>query len=226
MRREAGFTLIEMMISMTILSMVMLLGTWSFSLFIDRWDGRLGYFSKHASQAKDLILLNEIVSGISPFVYRKNGQPSYYFELVDNQITGVTQNPIFHNNEFALFKLSVERSASGLFYLLYKEAKIQNLYQANTDIYDYEKVLINDTARIDLNVLAWDNFQQKITAEDPLISDSNLVPQWRSGYDSSLSNLMPIKVSIATQEGNVTIPVINDQGRWLNLILNFGDENA
>ena len=226
MRRVTGFTLIEMMIAMTILSMVMLLGTWSFSLFIDRWDGRLGYFSKHASQAKDFILLNEIVSGISPFVYRQNGQPSYYFKLVDNQITGVTQNPIFNNNEFALFKLSVERSNSGSSYLLYKETKIQNLYQGATDTYDYEKVLINDTARIDLSVFAWDNFKQKIAAEDPLISNSKAVPKWRSSYDASLSNLLPSKVSISTTDGNITIPLINDQGRWLNLILNFGDDNA
>lgn len=226
MKYSRGFTLIELMIAMTVLSMIMLLGTWSFKVFIERWDGRLGYFAKHVSQAKDLVLLNEIVSGISPYVIRASGDEQYFFELDENRLRAVTQNPIFYNNEFAFFELVVEQTQLGKKYLIYREGNILSLYNSKQQVFEYEKILINDSDSITLSIYGWEQAILKIKAEDPLSSASNFRPTWFSTYSSAASSLMPIKLSIATESGEIVIPIVNDQGQWLNIIKNFRNENA
>jgi prepilin-type N-terminal cleavage/methylation domain-containing protein len=52
--KAKGFTLIELMISMTILSLLLFTGSYTYSLMSQRWNKELGEFSHSAKQAKHL----------------------------------------------------------------------------------------------------------------------------------------------------------------------------
>jgi prepilin-type N-terminal cleavage/methylation domain-containing protein len=214
-RLSSGFTLVELLISMTILSMIMLLGSWSFSLFTSNWEGRLGHFSKNVSQTKDYILMNDIISSIIPYVYRVNNNPRYYFKSTATELYGVTQSSIYHPKYPVAFKFTVEPFDDGSKYLLYQEAVLGVITQGQPIKYTHEKILIAKANDIQFKVYGWKSIEQKINSEDPL-TNSGVRPKWRSSYDSEKSNYMPLSVAIFWDDAEILIPTINDQGSWLS----------
>lgn len=222
LKRSRGFTLVELLISMTILSMIMLLGSWSFSLFTSKWEGRLGHFSQSVSQAKDLILLSDIVSSIIPYVYLSSNKPVYYFSATPTELYGVTQSAIFHPESPVAFKMTVETNDDASKYLLYQEAKLGVISSKQGINYTHEKVLVEQAEDIHFAIYGWESVDKKMASEDPL-SAQGLKPLWREQYDSSESSLMPISVAIYWNGSEILIPVINDHGSWLSRLAQ-GDE--
>lgn len=222
LKRSSGFTLVELLISMTILSMIMLLGSWSFSLFTSKWEGRLGHFSQSVSQAKDLILLNDIVSSIIPYVYLSSNKPAYYFRATPTELYGVTQSSIFHPESPVAFKMTVETNSDASKYLLYQEAELGVIASKESINYTHEKVLVEQAEGIHFAIFGWENVDKKMASEDPL-SAQGLKPLWHDKYDSADSSLMPISVAIYWDGSEILLPVINDQGGWLTRLAQ-GDE--
>jgi len=224
-KTESGFTLVELLIAMTLLSMIMLLGTWSFSTFTSRWEGRLGYFAKHVSQSKDYILLSDVISSISPYLYNSNKRAKYYFEANNSQINAVSQSAIFNTNTPVVFKLSVETFSNGTKYLLYQEGILTPFNQDKKNILTHEKILIKEAHHISFEFFGWATISEKIISEDPLSGGSSKKPQWRNNYNSKISNLMPISIRIKWNDSILELPLINDQGHWLTLVSQSGIDN-
>ncbi len=217
MKAHNGFTLVELLVAITLLSMIMLLGTWSFSTFTNNWAGRLGYFSKHVSQSKDYILLSDIIQGISPHLINKNGKPHYYFQANDKTIKAISQNGLFNTNMPVSFKLSVEVFADGTQYLLYQEAAYQPLNVEQALSYSHEKILLNEVKNLQFSVFGWQSAYQKLLSEDPITNANNHKPNWQSQYNAALTNLLPIAIRVAWNDSSLELPLTNDQGFWLSL---------
>ncbi|MGI2143129.1 PulJ/GspJ family protein [Shewanella frigidimarina] len=211
---SSGFTLVELLISMTILSMIMLLGSWSFSLFTSNWEGRLGHFSKNVSQTKDYMLLSDIISSTVPYIYRVNKKPSYYFKSTPTELLGVSQSAIFHPNSTIAYKFSVETFSDGSQYLLYQEAALGVVADGQQINYTHEKILITNAQSISFKVYGWETFAQKLKHDD-IDNPSPEKPQWRERYDSQLSAYMPLSVAISWDDAVVQFPIVNDQGTGL-----------
>jgi prepilin-type N-terminal cleavage/methylation domain-containing protein len=218
MMKVKGFTLIELLLSVTILTMVMLLATYSFSIFTSRWEGRLGHFSAHLSEAKDHILLNDILSSTLPYVYRTKTTIGYYFNLAGGELTAVTQSAIFHPDSPVVYQLSIKQLEDGSFYLLYQEAKLSVLNGHIQPVFTHEKILIDKAKSISLKVLGWKDLEQKIQSEDPLVN-SDKKPIWRENYHAEQSNIMPQAVMIIWDENQIYIPLVNEHASWLNGLL-------
>jgi prepilin-type N-terminal cleavage/methylation domain-containing protein len=218
MGKAKGFTLIELLLSVTILTMIMLLATYSFSIFTSRWEGRLGHFAEHLSEAKDHILLNDIVSSTLPYVYRTKNTIGYYFDLVPGQLSAVTQSAIFHPDSPVVYRLSIEQLDADSFYLLKQEAMLTVLNANVEPVFTHEKILIAKAESISLEVLGWKDLQQKINSEDPL-TNSDKKPIWRKEYHADKSNIMPQAVMIIWDGNQIYLPLVNEQASWLNRLL-------
>ena len=217
-RQHSGFTLIELLISISLLSMIMLLASWSFSMFIDRWEGRLGNFSRAVSESKDFILLNNVISTVTPYVVEKENSLGYYFVLKQNTLKAVSQNGIFHTSGPVFFKLSVEKNLTGEQYLLYQEGALSGTIALDSVLpYSHEKVLIDNSSAINFQVYSWQSFTEKVASENPL-ANSNKTPQWLSEYNAWQSRIMPLTLRVFWDDSSLDISFINDQGRWLTLI--------
>jgi prepilin-type N-terminal cleavage/methylation domain-containing protein len=219
MKKSKGFTLIELLISMSLLSLVLLLGNWSFSLFVSKWEGRLGYFSEHVSQTKDYILLNNIISSILPYVIRGRSGGEYYYKATQQSVIAVSQSGVFNTNSPVGFKLSIESSTSGENYLLYQEVIISDANLYGDVGYTHEKILIAQAKNLSFTTFGWQSVLDKINAEDPLVTNSNLKAIWHSNYNASKTSLMPIKLQVQWDEATINIDLLNDHGRWRHLIL-------
>lgn len=217
-KQVSGFTLIELLISISLLSMIMLLASWSFSMFIDRWEGRLGNFSQSVSESKDFILLNNIISTTMPYLIEKENSLGYYFLLTERTVKAVSQNGIFHTIGPVYFKLSVEKNTDGEQYLLYQEGAVSEQLAFGQELsYSHEKVLIDQSQSIALQVLSWSSIMEKIQSEDPLINN-NITSQWVTEYDAWDSKLMPLVLRVIWDDSVLDITLTNDQGRWYNMV--------
>lgn len=217
-RQQSGFTLIELLISISLLSMIMLLASWSFSMFIDRWEGRLGNFSRAVSESKDFILLNNVISTVVPYLVEQENSLGYYFILKQNTLKAVSQNGIFHTTGPVFFKLSVEKKLTGEQYLLYQEGALSGKISLDSELpYSHEKVLIDNSSAINFQVYSWQSYIEKINSDNPL-NNINTVPQWRAHYNAWQSKIMPLTLRVFWSDSSLDISFINDHGRWFSII--------
>ena len=79
MNRVKGFTLIELLVSMSLLSFIILIGSSGFAMFSERWDGRLGKFDSAMADARNLMLVNDALASLVPYVaLDRNKKPRFY----------------------------------------------------------------------------------------------------------------------------------------------------
>jgi len=223
-RVNQGFTLIELLVAMSLLATIMLLGSWSFSTFTAKWQGRLGHFSESVSQTKDYILLNNIISSIIPYVYKSHNKITYYFNGDKSSFKAVSLGAIFNTKSAVNFKVEVKQHTDGSYFLLYQEGKLKRLTSASISNYSHEKILIAKANDIHFQYFAWHNIQEKMNSEE--LGNTQLSPKWLNKYNSENSSLMPMSVRIVWDDNFIDIPLINDQGQWLNIITTSGVENG
>ena len=79
-RALKGFSLLEMLVAMTVLSMVIGISTYAYSMFIRQWDGRLGRFDEAQAQYQRLEWLAAALEDTLPYVVRDDaGELGFYF---------------------------------------------------------------------------------------------------------------------------------------------------
>ena len=122
-RALKGFSLLEMLVAMTVLSMVIGISTYAYSMFIRQWDGHLGRFDEAQAQYQRLEWLAAALEDTLPYVVRDDdGVPVFYFLGRDEGLTLVTMSPIFAIGEPALIRVFREPDEGDAWKLVYEEA--------------------------------------------------------------------------------------------------------
>ncbi|NRD74689.1 prepilin-type N-terminal cleavage/methylation domain-containing protein [Shewanella sp. VB17] len=210
-----GFTLIEVLIAMLVLSMVMFIGSLSFSTFSQRWQKDMGRFTQEVANAKNLILLQKSLNGMSNYIVKDSeDEPVYFFKGNEKYLMFVTNNPIFNTEGQALIRLSVSMSADGKERLNYEESpfegapllRLTSLPKAN-----YSQILLVDN-NIRFNYYGWE--KQKDRAD--FYEGEPVKLKWIQEYFSEKIGMLPYAVNISwgTNEP-VIFPVANDNAYQL-----------
>ncbi len=122
-RALKGFSLLEMLVAMTVLSMVIGISTYAYSMFIRQWGGRLGRFDEAQAQYQRLEWLAAALEDTLPYVVRDDeGALGFYFLGRDEGLTLVTMSPIFGVGEPALIRVFREPDEEDAWKLVYEEA--------------------------------------------------------------------------------------------------------
>ncbi|WP_286271765.1 prepilin-type N-terminal cleavage/methylation domain-containing protein [Thalassotalea hakodatensis] len=205
MKRSKGFTLIEMLVSMTLLSMVMLIATNAYSLFSDRWNGRLGYFNQTLTTTKNLLLLQESLQSITGYVVTDNKQGAkYYFEGNRNGFVAVTLRSMFDPEVAAVIRLKFEQNEDFTFRLLYEESPMvqQMLVQVTQQLeFEHSVVLFDRVKNAEFLYFGWSSLENKNWTPD-LTSMQPPQKEWLSDYNSLEKLVFPEQVSVTfTVEG-------------------------
>ena len=69
-RKLRGFSLLEMLVAVVVLSMVIGISTYAYSLFIRQWDGHLGRFDESQAQYQRLEWLATALQDTLPYLVR------------------------------------------------------------------------------------------------------------------------------------------------------------
>ena len=92
MKQSSGFTLIEMLVTVVLLSALILIGSFSYAQFSKLWNVQVNDFDIKLEHARNSILINEVLDSLLPYVvYDVNDEPSIYFEGNRNGFVGVSK---------------------------------------------------------------------------------------------------------------------------------------
>ncbi|QYK00284.1 type II secretion system protein [Shewanella psychrotolerans] len=213
-RREksAGFTLIEILIAMLVLSIVMFIGSLSFSTFSERWQKDMGHFTQEVANAKNLVLLQKALNGISNYIVKNDKDESvYFFRGNDKYLMFVTNNPVFNTNDRALIRLSVTVLADGKQQLRYEEApfelspllRLTSLPKGN-----YSQILLTDDD-IRFNFYGWEDQKQRAA----FFEGEPMSPKWMREYFGEKTGMLPYAINITWGSNEpIIFPLLNDNG--------------
>ena len=140
-----GFSLVELLVSMVLLSTIVLLASYSFGQFSKYWDGRLGDFDQSFTDLRNSWLLEDIVSNVHPYgVINEAGSARFYFEGNINGFVAVASESISRTDMPAVIRLSLLQTSDQTFDLIYEEAPMSSgaVTRLTSQINFYEPVIL------------------------------------------------------------------------------------
>lgn len=205
-----GFTLVEMLVSMVLLSMVLLIASSAYSSFSSRWDGRLGHFNRTAMQAKQLILVQEALNSIVAYaVTNESAQAKLYFEGNRNGFVAVTLRSIFTPENAAVIRMQLLQNPDFSYRLIYQESSMleQLLTKANQPL-NFSKpiVLFDNLSKVDFQYFGWSSRESKYWTIDSATAQPE-PPAWYNEYNSLVKNLQPeqVKITFSNEQGDFAL---------------------
>lgn len=128
---QKGFTLIELLIAMTILLMVLYIGSYSYGNYSRIWHKEIGDFDSTFEQTKGITLLFSIIKNLKPYIIRDGqNKPFHYFEGGKSVIRSVTQRSLSDPGFPAVFEIVVEQQEQHR-QLIYRERPLKGIVFRN-----------------------------------------------------------------------------------------------
>lgn len=198
MSRDQGFTLVEMLVTMVLLSMIVLIGSSAYGIFAQRWDGQLGKFDVAMQNTRDLMLVQEVLDSLMPYVvYREDETPVVYFEGNRNGFVAVSSRSVFSGQVPAVVRFSVVQNEDLRFDVRYEEwAMDDDVLRMATQSIDFSEplTLFRDIENPIFGYLGWSSSEERFGVEGVAIAKA---PQWLSSYDAVKLPFAPLKARLS-----------------------------
>ncbi|REL34888.1 PilW family protein [Thalassotalea euphylliae] len=195
-RLAQGFTLIELMVAMSLLSFIIFVGSLSYSTYISGWTKIKGKIDSNISQAKHLILLRQAVASTTSYIV-KNAESdiAIFFKGKAVGFESMTSSPIFDYGYPAFYQIVYEQDESGNNRLVYKE-RSSRINHSSSDFgkHSYENSLniISGISDFKVSYFGWSENKYKYQEFD----SDKVRRQWFDEYDAMSSKIMPEAISM------------------------------
>lgn len=209
--KVTGFTLVELLIATSILLLLVVSVSYSYSLFNEHWNRRLSKIEQQFSAYKSLDLVATAIRNTSVFYVSaelkqgRNNNSGFYFLGRDEGFTAVTNNSVAKAGQLAVFRLFRENDENGTLRLVYEEALLEQapLVVANQPLdFSFRTVLATGIPVLSFSYYGDDS------AIVPL-DDISVVPKkWFVEYDGMALNNQPevIRITIDQFDWFVELP--------------------
>lgn len=202
---QRAFTLIEVMIAMVILTSLMFIANYSYSLYSEYWHGRLGSFDSTMHYHKGLLQVKETLDSSIPYIVidndtqDKQDRLTFYFLGRADGLTLVTAAPIFAEDtvQAAVVRIFSEKTTDG-YQLIYEEAplKTQLLTHLAQELnFSYRTILMTLAQPIQFDYLGWPAYEHKYHPDEV---KNPQPPSWRSEYDAAVTQIQPVKLRLTS----------------------------
>jgi len=221
-----GFTLIELMIAISILTLLLFIGSYSYSLMSERWNKELGQFSQSSKIAKNIELLQRLLEGTQPYVVvDKNKKPSFFFIGGVDSLLAVSRSGLFSgkfseesSEQFPeIFRLTTLEKENDKVDFVYQSVSTKSILLLGTEQevnFDKQIVLFSNLDSVQFNYFGWDHLYEKNSMD----TRKNKA-QWSNSYSGINNLLMPEKYTITLIKLGLelTIPITLEEKpeRWL-----------
>ena len=206
MKIVRGFTLFELMMSMSLLSMVVLIGSSAYGLFNQRWDGQLGRFDSLLQEAKSIMLVQDVLDSLLPYVaYDDQGIPFVYFEGNRNGFVAVSSRSVRSEGNYSVVRLSALQNKDLSFDILYEEWPMdKSLLVSTNQFLDFSKPikLFSSVADPTFEYYGWSDIRLRQSGDD-----IRPPPKWSDTYNGLEAWFAPsmARLSFVTEAGSVQI---------------------
>lgn len=199
--RAQGFTLVETLISLVLISLVMLSAALAYQYFTQNWQRNQDKFTDVREDYRTWQLVHKVTQGIYPkVVLSDNDALGFYFLGRDDGFTGVASISVQDPNSSVVFRIFREPNDDDGFRLVYEEAPLgsQSLERASQTLpFNFRRVLLENAADIQFRYQGWENLAVRsmaISAEG--MADTIAEPQWFAEYDGMQRSLHPLAIEI------------------------------
>lgn len=217
MRRNKGFTLIEMLIATVLLLMVLATANYTYAFYNQYWNGRLGHFDRTVFTAKSLMQTQMAIESAIPYVVETEvkGKYGFYFLGRDEGLTLVSASPIFSKvaNASAVVRIFREKTESG-YQLVYEEAPLdeQLLLSLDQELeFNYRVVTLTGKNQIEFSYFGWPSREDRYG-----LKPNSGLRQWFSEYDSARSRMQPLKIKIEIDGEALVFDISEGHEKLLN----------
>lgn len=220
--QQIGFSLIELMISLTILAMLIGTATLSYQILMQRWQKGLQQFDRSYQQYHSNTLLQSVIRGIFPYVVvDTKGTPSFFFIGGEQSLLAVTRNGLFDDSSPEIFRLTLQSNGDGTFRLIYQSSPMDEVLLVGTDqeIEFVNTLVMHDgLSKLEFKYVGWHSLKDR--ASQPVPKKSTF--QTYSGIDSQL---MPqsIEVMLFSKLGSLTFSGVYDTDSFKELSAYFSE---
>lgn len=195
-RALRGFTLVEMLVALVVLSLVIGISTYAYALIAQQWDGELGSFEQAQAEYQRLDWLAAALEDTLPYVVRDaDDEIGFYFLGRDEGLTLVTMSPIFETGTPALIRVFREVDDDGAWQLVYEEAPFEQQLLVRADQrleFRHRLIIARDLPRPEFRYFGWPDLATWLS--------SGLEPgarrAWFIEYDGMTRRYHPEKIEL------------------------------
>jgi prepilin-type N-terminal cleavage/methylation domain-containing protein len=181
-----GLTLIELLITIVILSMVIGLASYSFSLFSSHWSTSRDSFARASGAFQRVELVRTAVeNGIAWAVRdRKSGDIGFYFLGREEGFTLVSNDPVFSVGAPAVIRVFREPDGPGRWKLVYEEASLRTVSLRHPDQtlpFSHRMVVIEGLRQLSFRYFGWPSLRIRSGGFEEF--GEQAVPDWFDTFD-------------------------------------------
>lgn len=200
---KRGFTLVELLIAMSImLAMLVLAGT-AYQLYTASWQRDLSKIQQSYQDFRYTELLLDAMQGILPLAVTDDGRQAYYFLGREEGFTAVSYSPIFNSGFPAVIRVFREANASGGYRLVYEEASLQQVVlssAAQNLPFSQRQIIYNEISDLTFSYYGWKDIATRMAAVGDVDVSIKNAPAWSEQYDALNRRLHPEKIRIQLGE--------------------------
>lgn len=162
---QKGFTLIELMLAMTLLMLVLFAGYYGYGLFTDKWQKRTQFYWQQTQQTLAFDAISRVFESTFPYIVNSdNNEPAQYFSGDQNRVIFVTTSPLF-TKETSVVEFKILQNEN-TYSLAYNEASMRGnllLNQSDTIRWQHQIILLENLQNISFEYYGWKNLQEVFT---------------------------------------------------------------
>jgi len=207
---QRGFSLVELLVAMTLLAAIVAISGFAFQQFSRYWDGRLGTFDESFSEMRNGWLLTQVISKVQPYtVLNQQGLPRFYFEGNRNGFVAVSSESLSVPDTAAVIRFSLLENNDRTFDLVYEEAVMKNFSLTRlTQALEFSSPV---TLFTELRDPSFEYFGPIALETEVVGTDAPQPDRWRSEYNSAVTgrHAKIVRVSWLNDGGNYSNWQIN-----------------
>jgi prepilin-type N-terminal cleavage/methylation domain-containing protein len=193
--RSKGFTLVELLISITILSLVIGLASYAFSLFSRHFETPRRGFQGAVAELQRLDLVVRALGDAIPWAVKTDGNRfGLYFLGREEGLTLVSASPVFSTGAPAVIRVFREPAGNNRWRLVYEEASLATvmLQAANQELpFSKRMIVATNLPSLRFSYFGWSSADARAIA-----ADSGLQAEWSAEFDGLVRLQQPLRVSM------------------------------
>jgi len=205
-RRNRGFTLVELLISITILSLVIGLASYAFSLFSRHWETPRRGFQLAVADLQRLDLVVRALGDAIPWAVRtdQNGLGLYFLGREEG-LTLVTASPVFATGTPAVIRVFREPAGNGRWRLVYEEASLSTvlLRQSSQELpFNRRMTVLSDLQAMRFSYFGWPSIDARAVA-----ADTGARAEWSNDFDGLARLQQPLRLRLDFGSFETVLPL-------------------
>jgi prepilin-type N-terminal cleavage/methylation domain-containing protein len=196
MSPQRAFSLVEILVAMSILLLISFIGTYGHRTYSRYWQNELGDYQATFEKSVGATILFQVIKGIKPYIVKDGDKGFFYFEGGNQFVRSVTSKSLQFPEYPAVFEVSADRADSGQLTLVYKEFSMVNgpvIDEPNDNAYVFERVLLTGIDDITFEYYGWPNYIEKASFESKSAPNTQ---QWHGLYSSKDTSITPSLIKI------------------------------